>query len=113
MTALRRRFRNRHCPVLSRQLPDAVNSRSRPNAVFDECRAIGKTKTAPFRLFLGTVLPHLSFTPDRYISSVLRAAGHHHMFTVANALHWIAKTYRSPGVRLKRIRAVADSCCAV
>jgi hypothetical protein len=35
------------------------------------------------------------------------------MLTVANALHWIAKTYRSPGVRLKRIRAVADSCCAV
>lgn len=35
------------------------------------------------------------------------------MLTVANALDLIAETYRGPSVRVKRIRAVADSCCAV
>jgi molybdopterin-biosynthesis enzyme MoeA-like protein len=35
------------------------------------------------------------------------------MLAVANALHWIAKTYRSPGVRLKGIRTVADSGGAI
>jgi len=35
------------------------------------------------------------------------------MLTVPNALHGIAKTYRSPRVRLKSIRTVADSGCAI
>ena len=35
------------------------------------------------------------------------------MLTVANALHRIAETYRGPIIRVKRIQAVANSCCAV
>lgn len=35
------------------------------------------------------------------------------MFTVPNALHGIAKPYRSSRVRLKSIRTVADAGCAI